>query len=95
MLTLSTMDKKAQAGGCGKKERKKVGERKVREKRKKKKKINAGQERGKSIYIILGGGRETEEYRKGNTVKLISSRCGDAWQDPLFVPVKLNQKRKI
>lgn len=42
-----------------------------------------------------GGGRETEEYRKGNTVKLISSRCGDAWQDPLFVPVKLNQKRKI
>ena len=53
--------------------------------------MQAGQGRGKGSYIIPSMG---ESYRKSNTVKLISSRCGDSWQDPLFVPVKLIEKRK-
>lgn len=81
------MDKKAQAGGCKKRKESWGNESEGEEK-----KINASRERGKGIYIIpsMGG-----EKRKGNTVKLISSRCGDAWQDPLFVPVKLMKKEII
>ena len=49
----------------------------------------SGKRKGQ-LYNTLHGG----EYRKSITVKLISSRCGDSWQDPLFVPVKLIEKRK-
>ena len=72
-------------------EKGKFGERKVRKKKKKRKKENEsrpGKRKGQ-LYNTLHGG----EYRKGNTVKLISSRCGDPWQDPLFVPVRLIEKR--